>query len=162
MSFHIRPARREDAETVLSLMAELNEYQNIPPGKITLEGLRRDVFDCERPWARVNLAVAPSPDGGEEVLGHALYFVIFDAVTLQRVAYMEDVYVRPARRRRGIGVALWKSVVEQGLREGCDASRLEVLGWNKEAVDFYAKRGAKDLTPAYNFQHYKLTWDVPA
>uniref|UniRef100_G3MS24 N-acetyltransferase domain-containing protein n=1 Tax=Amblyomma maculatum TaxID=34609 RepID=G3MS24_AMBMU len=161
MSFRIRPARREDAETVLNLIEELNEYQDIPPCKITLDSLRRDLFECEQPWARVNLAVVPSPVGGEVVVGHALYVVIFDAVTLQRVAYMEDVYVRPAHRRQGIGLALWKSVVEQGLREGCDASRLEVLGWNKEAVGFYAKHGAKDLTPAYNFQHHKLTWDVP-
>lgn len=160
MSFKVRPARREDAESILTMMRELNDFQELPPAMITLDGIRRDLFDSERPFARVNLAVSPSPDGGEVVVGQVIYFVIFDAVTLRKLAYIEDIYVRPEHRCKGVGVALWKSVAEHGLLRGCDGLRLEVLSTNKEAVDFYAKRGARDLGPVYGFQHFKVVWDA--
>ncbi|KAL3185678.1 hypothetical protein MRX96_028584 [Rhipicephalus microplus] len=127
----------------------------------TLDGLRRDVFDNERPYVSVNLAVSPSSDGnGEVVVGQVIFFVIFDAVLLQKLVYIEDIYVRPEYRRRGVGLALWKSAAEQGVLRDCDGLRLEVLGTNKEAVDFYAKRGARDLGPVCGFQHFKLVWDA--
>uniref|UniRef100_A0A224YL18 Diamine N-acetyltransferase n=1 Tax=Rhipicephalus zambeziensis TaxID=60191 RepID=A0A224YL18_9ACAR len=160
-SFKVRPARREDAEVVLAMMRELNDFQELPPPLITLDGLRRDVFDNERPYVSVNIAVSPSPDdGGEVVVGQVIFFVIFDAVLLQKLVYIEDIYVRPEYRCRGIGLALWKSAAEQGVLRNCDGLRLEVLGTNKEAVDFYAKRGARDLGSAYGFQHFKLVWDA--
>ncbi|KAH8042145.1 hypothetical protein HPB51_021229 [Rhipicephalus microplus] len=132
-SFKVRPARREDAEVVLAMMVELNDFQELPPPLITLDGLRRDVFDNERPYVSVNLA---------------------------KLVYIEDIYVRPEYRRRGVGLALWKSAAEQGVLRDCDGLRLEVLGTNKEAVDFYAKRGARDLGPVCGFQHFKLVWDA--
>lgn len=160
-SFKVRPARREDAEVVLAMMVELNDFQELPPPLITLDGLRRDVFDNERPYVSVNLAVSPSSDGnGEVVVGQVIFFVIFDAVLLQKLVYIEDIYVRPEYRRRGVGLALWKSAAEQGVLRDCDGLRLEVLGTNKEAVDFYAKRGARDLGPVCGFQHFKLVWDA--
>lgn len=162
MSFKVRPARREDAEVVLAMMHELNDFQELPPSLVTLEGLLRDVFDNERRYVGVNLAVSPSADGcGEVVLGQVIYFVIFDGVLLQKLAYIEDIYVRPQYRCRGVGLALWKSVAEHGVLRGCDGLRFEVLSTNKDAVDFYEKRGARDLGPEYGFQHFKLVWDAP-
>lgn len=165
MTFKIRPAQRTDCDSIMDLIRELADYERMLDSvKIGASDLANDLFDearsDEQPWACVNLATITTSDNVEQVVGYVLYFFIFKAHTLERVAYMEDLYVRPQHRRKGIGRALWRSVAEHGLREDCDVLNWEVLDWNKPALDFYVEHGATNLSASEGYQHLRLTSDV--
>ncbi|CAN7996118.1 unnamed protein product, partial [Ixodes hexagonus] len=166
MAFKIRRAQRTDCDSIMELIRELADYERMLDSvKIGASDLENDLFGDDRtdehPWAHVNVATMPSPDHLEEqVVGYVLYFFIFNARALERVAYMEDLYVRPQHRRKGIGIALWKSVAEHGLREESDVLNWQVLDWNTPAVDFYVAQGAINISASEGYQYLRLTSDV--
>ena len=73
--------------------------------------------------------------------GYAICFLIYSTFQVPAV-FLEDVYVRPQFRDKGIGKALIGEVAAMALGEGCDALRWEVLAWNQPAIDFYKCLGA--------------------
>lgn len=153
-TFEIRSAVREDCAAILSLIRELAEYERMPDrALLSVADLERHLFadDEAARWASANVATVAG-----NVVGFALYFFIFDPLALERVVYMEDLYVRPAHRGRGIGLALWKSVARHGVRRSCDALNFEVLDWNVPSLEFYAKRGATNITRSRGYQHLRL------
>lgn len=162
-AFQVRSAVREDCAAIMSLIRELADYERMPDQvKLSAADLERHLFaadDGETRWASANVATtaAGSDDGGGRVVGFTLYFFIFDPLALERVVYMEDLYVCPAYRGQGIGLALWKSVARHGVRRSCDALNFEVLDWNVPSLEFYAKRGATNITRSRGYQHLRFS-----
>lgn len=164
MSFKVRQAERKDCAAILGLIRELANYERmLDQVRSTVTDLEEHLFsDDERRWACANVATTAVGEGdgqcdGERVIGFVLYFFVFNPLTLERVAYMEDLYVQPAHRGRGVGLALWRSVAEHGLRRSCEVLNFEVLDWNAPSLEFYAKRGATNITRSRGYQHLRFS-----
>ena len=141
----LRPAAPTDAPEILALIRELADYEHLlHEVDATREGLHAALFG---PTPRVFCDLAEQ-DGG--IAGFALWFYSFSTFRGRHGIYLEDLFVRPAMRGRGIGRALLSGLASRCLRE--DLARLEwsVLDWNEPALAFYrtlGARGMKDRIP---------------
>ena len=133
----IVPATERDVPVILELIRGLAEYERLSHlMEASQERLRRTLFG-DRPAAEVLLAY-----DGEECAGFALFFPNYSTFLGKPGLYLEDVFVKPHARRRGIGMALLKRLA--AIARERDYGRMEwsVLDWNEPAINFYKKLGA--------------------
>jgi GNAT superfamily N-acetyltransferase len=136
----IRPAVPADIPAIRSLIRELAEYERAPLQAVATDAdLLRDGFG---PSPRYRCVMALW-DGG--VAGFALYFHNYSTWQGRWGLYLEDLFVRPPLRGKGIGKALFVELARIAVREGCGRFQWQVLDWNAPAIDFYEKLGAKAL-----------------
>jgi len=136
----IRPAEPGDVPAILSLIRELATYERSPESVVaTEEGLAEALFG---PLPAVFCHVAE--DGGE-VVGMALWFLNFSTWVGRHGLYLEDLYVRPPHRGRGLGKALLETLVGIARERGYGRVEWVVLDWNTPAHDFYRSMGAEPL-----------------
>ena len=140
MSVSISPAIPADVPTILSFIRELAEYEKLLDRVTATEQLLRDGLFGPRPYAEVLMARLE----GKSV-GYALFFHNFSTFLARPGIYLEDVYVRPAARGRGVGKALLREVARTARDRGCGRIEWSVLDWNKPSIDFYLSIGAKPL-----------------
>ena len=140
VSITITPATPGDVPTILSLIRELAEYEKLL-GRVsaTEASLRRDLFG-DRPYAEVLVGRL----GGEPV-GYALFFHSYSTFLAVPGIYLEDVFVRPAARGKGVGKALLRAVARAARDRGCGRVEWAVLNWNTPAIQFYESLGAEPL-----------------
>ena len=133
----IRPARRDDAPTIANLIRELAVYEKLEDqAKATADELARHLFGG-RPSAEVLIAeVEGAP------VGFALFFPTFSTFRGQPGLYLEDLFVRPEYRGRGIGKKLMASVAKVAVDRGCGRLEWSVLDWNTPSIEFYRSQGA--------------------
>jgi GNAT superfamily N-acetyltransferase len=81
-----------------------------------------------------------------KAVGFALCFYNFSTFLGRPGIYLEDIYVQPAYRGRGIGRAVIKRIAAKAKAEGCGRIEWSVLNWNKPAVDFYRSLGAVPMS----------------
>lgn len=137
----IQPAREADVPAILSLIRDLAEYEKAAPGAVPItEALLRDSLFGPAPAAEGLVARA-----GDWVAGYAIFFHNFSSWRGRRGLYLEDLYVRPEFRRRGIGYALFREVARVAVARGCVRLEWLVLDWNQPAIDFYRSLGAVRL-----------------
>jgi GNAT superfamily N-acetyltransferase len=135
----IRPATVNDATLIWTLIRELAEYEReLEMVVITETDLVRDGFGPEPKFR----ALIAEWDG--EPAGYALFFDFY-STWRGRHLYLEDLFVRPQFRSRGIGKRLLEAVARIAERESCHGMRWEVLDWNQPAVEFYKSLGAEFL-----------------
>jgi GNAT superfamily N-acetyltransferase len=135
--FSIRPARPEDAELLINLVRELAVYEKLEQFvRATPDDFRRHLFGPQ-PAAE---AVIADADGTPA--GFALWHGTFSTFRGRPGLYLEDIFVRPAYRGRGIGKALLATVASRAV--AIEAGKLEwsVLNWNAPALGFYRSLGA--------------------
>ncbi len=134
---NIRPAVAEDSALILQLVRDLATYER-EPDKVhaTLDDIRRDGFGPDPKFK----CVVASWDGAPA--GFALYFYNYSTWQGRPGLYLEDLFVRPAFRKKGIGKALLVYLAQVALRENCGRFQWQVLDWNKPAIDFYQSLGA--------------------
>jgi len=139
MMLTIRPATVQDVALVKRMILEFATYERLADCvTVTEEMLVRDGFGAA-PRFRVLL---PVEDG--QVAGYAFFFDFYSSFSGPGM-FLEDIYVRPEFRGKGIGKALLAEVAAIALREGLWAMRWDVLDWNQLAIDFYKKLGATFL-----------------
>ena len=139
--FHIRSATAADVPVILRFIRELAEYEKLSHEvTATEELLRRHLFG-ERPMAEVILAVE---DGVEA--GFALFFHNFSTFVGKPGIYLEDVYVRPEFRGRGMGKAMMIYLARLARQRDCGRFEWSVLDWNKPSIDFYQSIGARHMS----------------
>jgi GNAT superfamily N-acetyltransferase len=80
-----------------------------------------------------------------EAAAYAIYFFTFSSFVGRRGIWLEDLYVRPKYRQQGLGRKLIEAVAKVGLGRNCGRFEWTALNWNKTALDFYEKLGAKQL-----------------
>lgn len=137
MDLTLRPARPDDAGTIASLIRELAVFEKLEDqAKATADDLRRHLFG-DRPAADVILA-----EVGGEVVGFALFFPTFSTFRGQPGIYLEDLFVRPDHRGRGIGKAILARLARIAVDRGCGRLEWAVLDWNRPAIGFYRSLGA--------------------
>jgi len=136
----IRPGRSADAETLANLIVELAVYEKLEQfAQATPEDLRRHLFGPQ-PYAETLVAEV----NGESV-GFALYFPTFSTFRGQPGLYLEDLFVRPTHRGRGIGKALLATVARVAVARGFGRLEWSVLDWNTPALGFYRSLGAEPM-----------------
>lgn len=139
-SIVLRPARRDDLPLILALIGELADYERLPHEAVaTLDDMESALFG-PRPAAEVRVAEC---DG--EAAGFALFFVSFSTFLGKPGLYLEDLFVRPAFRGRGIGRRLMVHLARLALERGYGRFEWSVLDWNTPAIDFYRRLGAKPM-----------------
>jgi GNAT superfamily N-acetyltransferase len=137
--FRIRPARPEDAGTLLGLIRELAEYERLGDEVVgTEELLVESLF--ERGMAEALIA-----ESGGEPVGYAIFFTTFSTFECRPGLWVEDVFVRPALRRGGIGRAMLAEIAGIAVERGCARLEWMALDWNQPALRFYARLGARQL-----------------
>lgn len=137
----IEPARPGDAGEILALIRELAEYERLPHEVVATEESVRATLFGERPAAEVLMARA-----GGEVAGFALFFPSYSTFLARPGVYLEDLFVRPRWRGRGIGRRLLSRLA--ALVRQRNGGRLEwaVLTWNADAIRFYESLGSRAMT----------------
>ncbi|XP_053574381.1 thialysine N-epsilon-acetyltransferase isoform X2 [Bombina bombina] len=159
MEFHIRPAESRDCPHIMTMIRELAEYEKITHFiKLTEEALLRDGFG-ESPWFHSLVAELPEKERGDTggpFAGYALFANSYNSWT-GRTLHLEDLYVSPQYRGKGLGKELMKSVAQVALKSGCSQIHLSVLKWNTPAITLYKSLGAQNLTeqPGYQVMCFK-------
>lgn len=138
----IRCARPEDVPLIHALVRELAEYEREPDAvKIGEAELARDGFPAAGAERYFECLIAEE-DG--QPAGFALYFPIY-STWRGRCIHLEDLFVRPPFRGRGIGKALLAQVAALARERGCRLMFWHVLDWNQPALDFYGSLGATQM-----------------
>ena len=133
----IRRAVVGDAALIHALVCELAEYEKLRHEvDASAETLARALF-CEAPRAYCDVA---EWDG--EPAGFALWFYNFSTFRGQHGIYLEDLFVRPAFRGKGLGKALLVHLAQRVVAEGCARFEWSVLDWNAPSIAFYKSLGA--------------------
>lgn len=136
----IRTATSDDLPLVLAFIRELAEYERLSQDvSASEEGLRAALFG-DRPGAEVLLAFV-----GEEPAGFAVFFHNFSTFVGRKGLYLEDLFVRPAMRRSGVGRQLLRHLAGIARDRGCGRFEWTVLDWNAPAIAFYQRLGARVL-----------------
>jgi len=138
---NIRPATPADIPEMLAFIHELAEYEREPASAIaTADDLLRDGFG---PTPRFHCLIA---EWDSKPVGFALYFYNYSTWRGHAGIYLEDLFVRPPFRGKGIGKALFSAVAAIAVAEGCPRFEWAVLDWNTPAIDFYNSLGAIPLS----------------
>jgi GNAT superfamily N-acetyltransferase len=157
---HIRPATPDDIPQILAFIRELAEYEREPQAAVaTHADLLRDGFGpvprfhcLMAEWSEPASTAAPQPTTSNQQpttllpVGFALYFYNYSTWKGHAGIYLEDLFVRPAFRGRGIGKALFCAVAAIAVAENCPRLEWAVLNWNQLAIDFYNSIGAQPMS----------------
>jgi GNAT superfamily N-acetyltransferase len=139
-AFHIKPASASDVPLIRQLISELAEYEKLSHAmQATEERLATELFG-PRPAAEVLLAYA-----GAEPAGFALYFQNFSTFVGKPGLYLEDLFVRPAWRGRGLGRLLLTRLAEIAVERDYGRMEWTVIDWNESAIGFYRRLGARTM-----------------
>ena len=151
----IVPATRKDIPLIRELILELAEYERALPGEapVTEKDLAKTLFG-KQPAAEVLIAYL-----GDEPAGFALFFHNYSTWLGKRGIFLEDLFVRPAVRKHGIGFALLREIARIALERDCGRMDWLVLNWNELAISFYKRIGAK---PMDDWTTFRLTGDALA
>jgi GNAT superfamily N-acetyltransferase len=148
----IRPATPADIPQILALIQALAEYEREPQAAVaTHADLLRDGWG-PTPRFHCLIAEVSSADNlqpatcNSPAAGFALYFYNYSTWRGHAGIYVEDLFVKPAFRGKGIGKALLKRVAAIAVAEGCPRLEWAVLNWNQLAIDFYNSIGAEPMS----------------
>lgn len=144
----LRRATPKDGPAFLELLVELARFEHLEPPNAEGKGrIIQDIF--KRKKARLFIATSE-----KKSVGYALYFYTYSSFLAAPTLYLEDIFILEEFRRRGIGLALFMRCVREAVKEGCGRMEWSVLTWNKNAIEFYDKLGARRLDEWYA---YRLT-----
>ena len=133
----IESARPQDVPRLLALIRALAEYERLSHLVVgTQDQIHEELFGA-RPVIESVLAWE-----GDEALGFALFFHNFSTFLARRGLYLEDLFVVPEARGRGIGKALIRHGARLAVERGCGRYEWSVLDWNTTAIEFYESIGA--------------------
>lgn len=136
----LRAAQREDVKTIWQLIRGLAEYEHEPQAaQATEEDLLRDGFG---PQPRFHCLLA---DWDGVAAGFALYYYNYSTWKGRPGIFLEDLFVWPEYRKRGIGKALLLELAKIAVQENCGRYEWQVLDWNQPSIDFYESLGARRM-----------------
>lgn len=137
----IRPAEPQDVPSIHALLQELAAYERLSHEvKATTASLDEALFGS-RPSAEALVAEAAG-----EIVGYALFFTTYSTFVGRPGLYLEDVYVQPHARGRGLGRRLLARVAQLAAARGCGRLEWAVLDWNQPSIAFYTRLGARPLS----------------
>ena len=147
----IRSATENDVPVIFALIKELAEFEKLADQiKTSEDELRNNLFGKDR-FVEILLA-----EYEQKVVGQALFFKNFSTFLCKPGIYLEDLYVKPDMRGKGIGKALLDKIISIAKERNYGRVEWSVLDWNEPAIDFYKKIGAKPLD---DWTIFRLTAD---
>ena len=149
MTVSIRPATRNDVPVIAELIRGLARFEKLEHEVVMTEDMLTAGLFGERPYAEVLLA-----DDEEQPVGFALFFHNFSTFLGRPGIYLEDLFVVPEQRGKGIGQLLLATLARLAVERGCGRLEWAVLDWNQEAIRFYERLGAR---PNSDWTIYRLT-----
>ena len=138
MDLAIRIARADDCATILGFIRDLAEYEKLAHEVVADEAALHATLFGARPAAEVLIAEL----AGEPV-GFALFFTSFSTFLAKPGLYLEDLFVRPSARSRGVGGALMSALAKLCVERNYGRFEWSVLDWNEPALKFYRSLGAR-------------------
>ena len=148
----LREATADDVPVILRCIRGLAEYERLAHECIANEELLRASLFGESPAAHVELAMA-----GGEAAGFALWFRNYSTFLARPGIYLEDLFVFPAFRGRGIGRRLLQHLAQLAVSRGYGRLEWAVLDWNTPSIEFYKAQGA---VPLDEWTVFRLTDDA--
>jgi GNAT superfamily N-acetyltransferase len=131
----------KDVPVILALFRELAIYEKLEQSMTVTEATLTESLFGERPAAEVRLALT-----GDEAVGYMVFFHNFSTFLGRAGIYLEDLYVKPEHRGKGIGKQLFAELARIAVQRHCQRLEWMVLNWNTTAIDFYKSIGAQSLT----------------
>jgi GNAT superfamily N-acetyltransferase len=138
--FTLRPATPADLPTILECIRRLAEYERLAHECVATEPLLRESLFGDRPAAEVVLAFA-----GGEPAGFALWFQSYSTFVARPGIYLEDLFVYPQYRGRGLGRTLLVHLARVAVERAYGRVEWSVLDWNVDAMRFYRSLGAESI-----------------
>jgi GNAT superfamily N-acetyltransferase len=136
----LRAAETTDVPVIFQLIGELADYERLRHQMVgDVNDLGRHLFGEPR-YAHALMA-----DWDGAPAGFALYFFNYSTFLCRPGLYLEDLFVRPAARGRGIGLALLTALEQRAREAGCGRLEWSVLDWNESAIEFYRRFGARPM-----------------
>jgi GNAT superfamily N-acetyltransferase len=149
-SYSIRRATRKDTSQFLKLLVALADYEHLdPPDLSARKRITEDIFS--KRWLKIFIAVDQK---SKKLVGYALYFFTYSSFLAKRTLYLEDIFVQEEHRKMGIGWSLFQKCANEAVSLDCGRMEWSVLTWNKNAIKFYERLGAKRLS---QWDYYRLT-----
>jgi GNAT superfamily N-acetyltransferase len=145
----IRRAQEHEVPLVLQFIRDLAEYEHLEREVVATEERLRNALFGPRPYCEVVFACL---DG--EPVGFALFFHNFSTFLGLPGIYLEDLFVRPSARGRGVGQRLLNWLARETVQRGCGRLDWSVLDWNEPTIRFYKALGA---TPMEAWKIFRLT-----
>jgi GNAT superfamily N-acetyltransferase len=133
----IRPATVHEVPQVLAFIRALAKYERLEHELVATEDSLRETLFGDHPYAEVVFACA-----GAEPVGFALFFHNYSTFRGRPGIYLEDLFVLPTARGRGIGRRLLTWLARTAVERGCARMEWSVLDWNEPAITFYRRLGA--------------------
>jgi GNAT superfamily N-acetyltransferase len=152
MTVHIRFATRDDVPVIAELIRGLARFEKLEHEVVMTEELLAASLFGKRPYAEVLLA----EDDGLAV-GFALFFHNFSTFLGRPGIYLEDLFVLPEQRGLGVGRMLLVRLARLAVERGCGRLEWAVLDWNRDAIGFYERLGAR---PNSDWTVYRLTGEA--
>jgi GNAT superfamily N-acetyltransferase len=149
LELRLIPATIRDVPLILQFIRELAEYEQLADACVATE---EDL--CEHLFGPSAVAHAVLAFVGDEPAGLALYFFSFSTFLARPGLYLEDLFVKPAWRKHGIGHALLAALARIAIDRGCGRMEWAVLNWNEPALRVYRGIGAQPLD---DWTVYRLT-----
>ena len=130
-------AEQKDIPLILAFVRKLAEYEKLSDHVAADEGSLHNALFGPRPAAEVLLAYF-----ADQPVGFAVYFQTFSTFMARSGIYLEDLFIDPDYRKRGIGTALLVHLAQLTRQRGGARLSWAVLDWNEPAIQFYRKLGA--------------------
>jgi GNAT superfamily N-acetyltransferase len=152
MTLVIRPGVRADVPVIAELIRALARFEKLEHEiTMTEERLAANLFGPHR-YAETLIA-----EEDDEPVGFALFFHNFSTFLAKPGIYLEDLFVIPERRGSGVGRRLLNELARLAVERDCGRLEWSVLDWNREAIAFYERLGAK---PNSEWTIYRLTGEA--
>jgi GNAT superfamily N-acetyltransferase len=148
-AIEIRSATETDVPIILEMIRGLAEYEKLSHLVTATEDRLRETLFGAKPAAEVMLAYYD-----RECAGFALFFTNYSTFLARPGIFLEDLFVKPHLRGKGIGLELLRRLARIAADRGCGRMEWEVLDWNEPSIQFYKKLGA---VPLDEWTKYRLT-----
>lgn len=142
-SLLIRAAQPQEAATLFDLIVSLADYEHLVHEVTGSAATLKQHLFGQHPCVEAIVAEAE-----EKLVGFALFFIVYSSSAMQPKIYLEDLFVLPRARGKGIGKALLSHLAKLAIQRGYGGLEWSVLDWNTPAIGFYQSIGAQVLTNA--------------
>lgn len=144
-TFSIRPMTPEDVPEVLAMLRELAVFEKLEHQMIADEDDMHDALFVGRQAEALVAERDAQGDRGKRLIGYAIYFENFSTFLCRRGIYLEDIYVRPEFRKRGVGKTFLRQLANLAIERRCGRMEWAVLDWNRNAIEVYEAIGGAVL-----------------
>ena len=147
---NIRKAKAADGDSLIDLINALADYEKLArPDIKACERLKKDIFG---PEPKITAWLG---EINEEIIAYAITLYTYSSFLALPTLYLEDIFVLPEYRSLGIGKALFMHCAKVALDDGCGRMDWQVLDWNKLAIDFYNRVGARNMKEWLSYRFTK-------